>query len=287
MSPLIDQFLDALHAERGVAENTLRGYRADLADLDGFLEIRRHYTHGDVTPQVIEAYFVTLADFKPATAARRRAAIRGFYRWLVREQVRPDDPSERLAMPKVQRPLPGTLSVAQVENLFDVIEADPRMACLVELAYGCGFRVSELVSLAMGAIRNKGWLIVTGKGGVERIAPLNDRARAAIARWLETRGLSRSPWLFPGNKGGHLSARRFSELLKDAARQAGLDPAKVSPHVLRHAFATHLLEGGLDLKVLQTLLGHADIGTTQVYTRVSAKHLKKQIQKHPLAGDGD
>ncbi|WP_309091401.1 tyrosine-type recombinase/integrase, partial [Phenylobacterium sp.] len=233
----------------------------------------------------------------PATAARRRAAVRQFYRFVLGEGWRDDDPSRRVEAPKQGRSLPKVLSREEIDRLIAAAGARDgaqglRLACLVELAYASGLRVSELTGLTLAALaRDPAYLIVKGKGGKERLAPLNDAARAAVKAYLEVRpeflpkGDKANPWLFPSRgKGGRLTPRRVAQLLDEAAADAGIDPARVSPHVLRHAFATHLLEGGADLRVVQKLLGHADVAPTQIYTHLAQDRLAEVVRtKHPLA----
>ena len=233
----------------------------------------------------------------PATAARRRAAVRQFYRFVLTEGWRADDPSRRVEAPRQGRSLPKVLARDEVDGLIAAAAARDgaqglRLACMVELAYASGLRISELTGLTLAALaRDPAYLIVRGKGGKERLAPLNDAARTAVKAYLEVRptfvpkGDKTNPWLFPSRgKGGRLTPRRFAQMLDEAAVAAGIDPARVSPHVLRHAFATHLLEGGADLRVVQTLLGHADIGTTQIYTHVAGDRLAEVMAaKHPLS----
>lgn len=275
-----------LAAERGAAANTITAYRRDLeqaADWIGDLD-----TAEPSQLAVLESRWATLA---PASAARKASALRQFFGFLVEEGLRADDPSHALPRPATRRPLPKILSHREVALLFEQAEleaagADPkalRLLALLELLYGSGLRASELVSLPLAAVpRDAPFLTVTGKGGAQRMVPVGGRARQALARWLEARA-SGSRYVFPGRT-GHLTRIRLYQLLKALAVRAGLDPAKLSPHVLRHAFATHLLEGGADLRVLQTLLGHADIATTQIYTHVDAARLVALVNtRHPLA----
>ena len=292
-----EAFLEMMAVERAAARNTLTAYGKDLADASGFLAGRGRDL-ADASAEDVEAYFADLAarGLSPATAARRRAAMRQFYRFVLGEGWRQDDPSRRVDAPKKGRPLPKVLSPDEVARLIAAAgERDGpqglRLACLVELLYASGLRISELVSLPLAAVaRDPAYLIVNGKGGKERLAPLNGAARAAVKAYLGVRasflpkGEKASAWLFPSRgKGGRLTARRVAQLLDEAAVAAGVDPAKVSPHVLRHAFATHLLEGGADLRVVQTLLGHADIATTQIYTHVAGERLREVVEtKHPL-----
>jgi integrase/recombinase XerD len=247
----------------------------------------------------VEAYFSDLGarGMSPATASRRRAAVRQFYRFVLGEGWRKDDPSRRVDAPKKGRPLPKVLSREEVERLIVAAGARDgagglRLGCMVELIYASGLRVSELLALQLSALaRDPAFLIVKGKGGKERLAPLNAAARTAVKAYLEVRpgflgkGDKANPWLFPSRgAGGRLTPRRFAQMLDEAAADAGIDPARVSPHVLRHAFATHLLEGGADLRVVQTLLGHADIATTQMYTHLSGDRLKQvYYDTHPRA----
>jgi integrase/recombinase XerD len=294
----VDAFLEMMAVERASARNTLVAYGKDLADAQGFLAGRgRDLACASI--EDVEAYFADLGarGLSAATAARRRAAVRQFYRFVLGEGWRGDDPSRRIDAPKKGRPLPKVLSREEVERLIAAASARDgaqglRLACMVELLYASGLRVSELLTLPLNAVaRDPAYLMIRGKGGRERLAPLNDAARTAVKSYLEVRkahlpkGAKDSPWLFPSRgAGGRLTARRLSQLLDEAAAGAGIDPARVSPHVLRHAFATHLLEGGADLRVVQTLLGHADIATTQIYTHVAEDRLREVVETaHPLA----
>jgi integrase/recombinase XerD len=293
-----EAFLEMMSVERAAAKNTLTAYTRDLADASGFLAARGRDL-ADASAEDIEAYFVALSErgLSPATASRRRAAVRQFYRFVLGETWRADDPSRRVEAPKKGRSLPKVLSRAEVDRLIAAAGTKDgaqglRLACMVELAYASGLRISELTGLTLAALaRDPAYLIVKGKGGKERLAPLNAAARTAIKAYLEVRpdflpkGDKANPWLFASRgKEGRLTPRRFAQLLDEAAADAGIDPARVSPHVLRHAFATHLLEGGADLRVVQTLLGHADIGTTQIYTHVAGDRLAQVVAtKHPLA----
>nr|WP_312445496.1 site-specific tyrosine recombinase XerD [Brevundimonas naejangsanensis] len=298
MTPQIEAFLEMMAVERDASPHTLAAYGRDLADAENWL--------GDgglmAAPQeALEAWFADLSrrGLSAATAARRRASVRQFYRFALGEGWRADDPSRRLDAPKQGRSLPKTLSRDEVEALLAAASAHDgaaglRLIALVEMAYASGLRVSELLGLKVEAVRrDPAYLIVRGKGGKERLAPLNTAAREAIKAWLDARDAARKPgapdssWLFPSHgKSGHLTPRRFAQLLDQAAVSAGIDPSRVSPHVLRHAFATHLLEGGADLRVVQTLLGHADISTTQIYTHVATDRLSQVVHaNHPLAKD--
>ncbi len=299
MTPQIEAFLEMMAVERDASPHTLAAYGRDLADAETWL--------GDAgglmsAPQeALEAWFADLSrrGLSAATAARRRASVRQFYRFALGEGWRADDPSRRLDAPKQGRSLPKTLSRDEIEALLAAAGAADstaglRLIALVEMAYASGLRVSELLALRVEAVRrDPAYLIVRGKGGKERLAPLNSAAREAIQAWLDARDAARKPnapdsaWLFPSHgKSGHLTPRRFAQVLDQAAVTAGIDPARVSPHVLRHAFATHLLEGGADLRVVQTLLGHADISTTQIYTHVATDRLSQVVHaNHPLAKD--
>ena len=294
-TPQIEAFLEMMAVERDASPHTLSAYGRDLADAEA--GITGGLMAGDEAG--VEAWYADLGRraLSPATQARRRSAVRQFYRFALGEGWRADDPSRRLDAPKQGRSLPRTLSGDEVERLLTAAAtrdgaAGLRMVALVELAYASGLRVSELLGLKVEAVRrDPAFLIIRGKGGKERLAPLNASARAAVKAWLIARDAARpekapdSPWLFPSASAkGHLTPRRFAQLLDQAALDAGIDPARVSPHVLRHAFATHLLEGGADLRVVQTLLGHADIATTQIYTHVATDRLAHVVRdKHPLA----
>jgi integrase/recombinase XerD len=296
MSGWIEAFLEMMAVERSAARNTLTAYEKDLADASGFLAGRGR-SLDDAAAEDVEAWFASLGarGLSPATASRRRAAVRQFYRFALTEGWRTDDPSRRVDAPKKGRPLPKVLSREEVEGLIAAAgerdrPAALRLACIIELIYASGLRVSECLDLPLAALaRDPAYLIVRGKGGKERLAPLNDHARAAVKAYLDVRKVflsqPASPWLFPSRgTSGRLTPRRFSQLLQEAALLAGIDPERVSPHVLRHAFATHLLEGGADLRTVQKLLGHADIATTQIYTHVAEGRLAQVVAtKHPLA----
>lgn len=289
-----------LGAERGLAKNSLEAYANDLADFSGFLSAREQ------TPEKIDAaslrsYVQGLSDagLKPATAARRLSALRQFFRFLASEGIRSDDPATLLDAPKRGRPLPKILSEGDVDLLLAqsrLLRDDPaesaRLTALLEILYATGLRVSELVGLRFPPFGDDArFLLVRGKGNKERLVPLSEPARAAIMAYVKDwRGefmapKQPSPWLFPSRgESGHLTRQRFGQLLKDLAVAAGLDPAKVSPHVLRHAFASHLLAHGADLRAVQKMLGHADISTTQIYTHVLEARKQALVRDHhPLA----
>jgi integrase/recombinase XerD len=278
-----------LAAERGAAANTLAAYRRDL---DGAERLVGDLVTADrpALARLAQGW----AALAPSTVARKASALRQFYGFLLDENLRADDPSPALPRPAPRRPLPKTLSHAEVEALFARAEreaeagkaAEVRLLALLELLYGSGLRASELVGLPLSAVpRDAPLLTVTGKGSQQRMVPVSGRARQALSRWLAVRPEG-SRYLFP-SRGKHLTRIRLFQLIKGLAMRSGIDPAKVSPHVLRHAFATHLLEGGADLRVLQMLLGHADIATTQIYTHVDAARLVTLVNaRHPLAGGG-
>jgi integrase/recombinase XerD len=275
-----------LAAERGAAMNTLMAYRRDLEGAEDLV--------GDLAAASRESLAGLgnrWADLAPSTVSRKASALRQFYGFLLDEGLRDDDPSPALPRPATRRPLPKILSHAEVEALFarSALEADSerpaavRLLALLELLYGSGLRATELVSLPLAAVpRDAPFVTITGKGGQQRMVPVSGRACQALSRWLEVRPAG-GKFLFP-SRGKHITRVRLYQLLKQLAVRSGLDAAKVSPHVLRHAFATHLLEGGADLRVLQTLLGHADIATTQIYTHVDSARLVALVnERHPLA----
>lgn len=294
-SALIEAFLEMLSAERGARANTLDAYKRDLDDARAELKSGLAGARADA----IEAYVAGLSTrgLSPATARRRISALRQFFRFLLQENTRSDDPTARLDSPKRARALPKTLTLAEIERLIEAAE-NPRDRALIELLYGAGLRVSELVSLPLRAAPKAGaaHMIIEGKGGKERLVALGRPALAALEAHLAARASAlpkleskrekAQRWLFPSMSAadGKLTRRRVAQILEDAAAKAGIDPARVSPHVLRHAFATHLVEGGADLRTVQTLLGHADIATTQIYTHVAEGRLRTLVEtKHPLA----
>jgi len=293
-------FLEAQAAERGAAANTLAAYRADLDRLTAFL-LARGRDAATAERADLEAWMADLEaeGLAPATRARRLSAARQFFRFLREEGWRADDPAQRLRGPARRRPLPRPVAVDQVDALFDAVDvafdgaAAVRLRCMLEVMYGAGLRVSELVSLPLaGAQGRPAALTLRGKGGRERLAPLTEPARDALEAWIAARradpAAARSPFLFPSRgRTGHVTRVRFFQMLKRLAGQAGLDPALVSPHALRHAFASHLLHNGADLRVIQELLGHADIATTEIYTHLSDDRLRALVAQHPLAGNAD
>jgi integrase/recombinase XerD len=275
-----------LAAERGAAANTLAAYRRDLEGAEQLLGNLADADRADLARLAGK-----WADLAPSTVARKASALRQFFGFLADEGLREDDPSAALPRPASRRPLPKILSHSEVKALFARAELEAqsdqpaalRLLALIELLYGSGLRASELVSLPLAAVpRDAPFLTIIGKGGQQRMVPVSGRSRQALSRWLPVRPAD-GKFLFP-SRGKHLTRVRLFQLLKALAARAGLDPAKLSPHVLRHAFATHLLEGGADLRVLQTLLGHADIATTQIYTHVDAARLVALVnERHPLA----
>jgi integrase/recombinase XerD len=301
---LIDLFLDMMAAERGAARNTLDAYRRDLDDMSMRLSSRDRTWLDAQTPH-LEACLAELAreGLAASTAARRLSATRRLFRFLLAEGYRTDDPARSLTGPKRGRPLPKIMSEADVDALFAAAEEldgarGIRARALLEILYAGGLRVSELVALPIAAISQRsGTLHIKGKGGRERLVPLTQPATEALRAWLEVRdqtlpkgrtaNLAKAQrFLFPSSSAasGHLTREQFARILKELARTAGLDEAKVSPHVLRHAFATHLLANGADLRSVQALLGHADISTTQIYTHVLEERLKALVETaHPLA----
>ena len=275
-----------LAAERGAAANTLAAYRRDLEQARASIGPLDEAGKDDLTKLAS-----VWSDLAPASIARKASALRQFYGFLIEEGVRADDPSTALPKPATRRPLPKILSHAQIEALFARAELEAeadapqaiRLLLLLELLYGSGLRATELVALPLAAVpRDAPFLTVTGKGGQARMVPVSGRAKLAMARWLDVRATG-TRHLFPSRGGKHLSRVRLFQLLKELAVRADISPDAISPHVLRHAFATHLLEGGADLRVLQTMLGHADIATTQIYTHVDAARLVKLVNmRHPL-----
>lgn len=297
-------FLDMLMAERGAAAHTIDAYTRDISDFLAFLAAKKS-SAAKASADHVRAYLESLAakGLAPTSRARKLSAIRQFFRFLLGEGLRADDPTSAIDSPKLGRPLPKILSLSEVETLIDTAkqacdtsaEGAPhrralRLYALLETLYASGLRVSELIALPRNALAaDDRVLTITGKGGRERLVPLNDAARGALAAHLaaleKDEGFSASSWLFPTGDGGqHITRQRLGQELKGLALAASLDPARVSPHVLRHAFASHLLERGADLRTVQQLLGHADISTTQIYTHVIEERLRRLVeQHHPLA----
>lgn len=292
----IEAFLEMMSAERGASPNTLAAYRHDLDDACAFLTKSILGAESDD----LRLYLAGLAGrgFAPASQARRLSALRQLYRFLFLEGLRTDDPTSTLDAPKKMRDLPGTLSEAEISRLLALAEEEAttgshetvRLHALVELLYASGLRVSELVALPVTvARRRERFFMVRGKGGKDRMVPLSTPADAALTRWLSIRDADAkhadSPFLFPASsEAGHLPRQVFARELKALGARAGIAAARLSPHVIRHAFASHLLEGGADLRAVQQLLGHSDISTTQIYTHVLEKRLVETVERHhPLA----
>jgi integrase/recombinase XerD len=288
---LVAAFLEMMAAEAGAARNTLLAYERDLRGASALLGGNLSGAGKEELEILAEAWL----PLSRATVARKAAALRRFFGFLHDERLRSDDPSAALPRPAGGRPLPKVLGHKAVDALFAELERrkleEPgpsvlRTTALIELLYGSGLRATELVSLPRHSVRpDQPFLILRGKGGKERLVPISDRARAAVAEWsvLVARD---QPWLFPSGK-AHLSRVRLFQLVRELAAAAGIPPDRISPHVLRHAFATHLLEGGADLRALQLLLGHADIATTQIYTHVDSRRLIELVNaRHPLADRG-
>ncbi|HEY1746090.1 MAG TPA: site-specific tyrosine recombinase XerD [Xanthobacteraceae bacterium] len=299
----VELFLEMLAAERGADRNTLTAYGRDLGDFAAYLGATRN-TVAKAATEDVRRYLQSLTKrgLRPATVARRLSAIRQLYRFLYAEGMRKDDPAAVIEGPKRTRALPKTLTLAEVDRLLQLAaQSDPetplpvrlrsaRLYCLVELLYATGLRVSELISLPASAARREArMLVVRGKGNKERLVPLNNAAKSSMAHYLsllaESGHGAGSKWLFPSfGETGHLTRQHFARELKVLGAAAGLRTAQISPHVLRHAFASHLLHNGADLRVVQTLLGHADISTTQIYTHVIEERLKSLVRDlHPLA----
>ena len=294
---LVDAFLEMMSAERGAAKNTIAAYRRDLTDYGAFLSGRG--SRFTAAPrELVVGWLERLAGegLSASSSARKLSAVRQFHKFLCADAIRPDDPTRIVASPRARRGLPKVLTAAEVDRMLTAAEqnanaeASPqkhaaalRLYVLLELLYATGLRVSELVSLRRSAVmRDASFLTVIGKGSKERIVPVNDRTRDAIKAYLPT--LPPGPWLFPaGGEDGHLTRQVFARDLKTLAATAGISASRITPHVLRHAFASHLLAGGADLRVVQTLLGHADISTTQIYTHVLDDKLRTLVETHPLA----
>lgn len=313
LNPLVEEFLDMLTTERGAALNTRQAYWRDLADVTQYLRNEKNSDVHLATTAQIQDYLKNLSEKANAkssdnskiavrTIARRLSALRQFYRFLISEGIREDEPTSTIESPKQGRTLPKTLTEDEVTRLITTAGSKDnaegkRLVCLLEMLYATGLRVSELVGLPLSAIGdNKECLIVKGKGGRERMVPLSPPAQEALKIYLETREkhlgnekTKTEKWMFPSKTSGsgHLTRQRFAQLLKDLAKDAEIEEGRVSPHVLRHAFATHLLNNGADLRSVQKMLGHADIATTQIYTHILSESAKKTIEeKHPLSKTG-
>lgn len=286
---LVDRFLDMMAAEAGSSRHTLAAYRNDLERAADSLS-----SLGQASSDDLSRLGAAWADLAPATVARRSASLRRFYGFLADDGLRTDDPSATLPRPRFERPLPRILDSSEVQRMFEAAEeraasgepAAVRNLSLLELLYGSGLRATELVSLPRGAVRpGQPFLMVRGKGSKERLVPISSRAESAVGTWMDLIP-GDTLWLFPSGK-THLSRVRLFQVVRAMAADAGISPERVSPHVLRHAFATHLLSGGADLRVLQSLLGHADIATTQIYTHVDSARLVELVNsRHPLATRG-
>ena len=285
---LVDRFIDMLASEAGASRNTLAAYRSDLAAAASLVP-----SLGEASMDELGGLALVWSELASSTLARRSAALRRFYGFLQEEGLRADNPGAALPRPRLVRPLPRILDRDDVDAMFQSAEekassGEPtalRNLALLELLYGSGLRATELVSLPRRALRRgQPFLIIRGKGDKERLVPVSSRAAEAVERWAAT--LMEGQWLFPGRT-GHISRVRLFQIIRAMAAAAGIAPERVSPHVLRHAFATHLLAGGADLRALQTLLGHADIATTQIYTHVDSERLVQLVnERHPLARKG-
>jgi integrase/recombinase XerD len=296
----LEAFLEMMSAERGAAAHTLDAYRRDLSDFGAHTRTRGRNV-GAANGEDVRTYITSLSEagLKASTQARRLSALRQFHRFLQDEGVREDDPTAAIEAPKRTRPLPKVVGEQHMKKLIDAVTAltgpeGARLACIVELLYASGLRISELVTMPLAAATGeRRMLLVRGKGGKERLVPLGEPARIALSAYLAERSEflpaankdRAEKFLFPSRGSeGHLTRRRVGQLLKELALKAGLDPAKLSPHVLRHAFASHLVAHGADLRSVQQLLGHADISTTQIYTHVQEERLRTLVaEKHPLA----
>lgn len=314
LHPSVEAFLDMLTAERGAAMNTRQAYWRDLADVSAYLKAEKSSDLDRASTAELKDYLEDLtnkihtkgenkAQIAVRTVARRLSAMRQYYRYLVSEDIRSDDPTTTIESPKQGRTLPKTLSENEVSQLIKTAAGkgtpdNVRLVCLLEMLYATGLRVSELVGLPMAAVgENTEFLLVEGKGGRERMIPLSEPAQIAIKNYLEVREThignenraAQEKSFFPSktSQSGHLTRQRFAQLLKDLARDAEVEEGRVSPHILRHAFATHLLSRGADLRSVQKMLGHADIATTQIYTHIIGENLKDTVEeKHPMSNSG-
>lgn len=285
----IERFLEMMAAESGASVNTLSAYRSDLEQASVLLKGQLFSSNKSSLDQITSDW----RDLKSTTIARKSSTLRRFFGFMVEEGFRKDDPSSALPRPTHSRDLPKTLSHDEIARFFATIDSkinsenpkvnDLRLSTLIELLYGSGLRATELVSLPRKSVLlNRPFLMVTGKGNKERLVPISDRARSALKKWI-VNVEKENKYLFP-SRTGHLSRIRLFQIVKELAVESDINPKKVSPHVLRHAFATHLLEGGADLRALQTLLGHSDISTTQIYTHVDSAKLVELVNKrHPLS----
>ncbi|EJW20699.1 hypothetical protein IMCC14465_15860 [alpha proteobacterium IMCC14465] len=300
--PNLDLFLEMQSAERGASKHTLSAYRRDLLDLQTYLVDKgRSAETADERDLSDFLNYLSHKGLAAGSMARKFSSLVGYYRFLVTENLRSDNPMQSLKRPKTSRPLPKLLSEADTGKLLDACQSLPekspadifakcRTICLIEILYATGMRVSELISLKRSEVREmQRYIAVMGKGSKERMVPLNDTAIQALTQWIKLRDEDAkdrlSPFLFPSRGGaGHVTRQRFSQILDDLAVKAGLDKTKISPHVLRHAFATHLLSHGADLRAVQKMLGHADISTTQIYTHVLQERAQRLVREgHPLA----
>lgn len=301
---LVEQFLEMMVSERATSNDTVAAYKRDLQNFLGYcLTIKKRLSK--INRDDIEKYLVSLSKsgISAQTIARKLSVLRQLFAFLYSEQHRSDDPTNTIDSPKIPKRLPTTLTQSDIMLLLEAAQSDTspkgiRLQAMLELMYGAGLRVSELVSLKLSnlQIREGGtevdveFLIVRGKGNKERLVPINDKSRIALSRYLEIRpqflGSQKSSfWLFPYHRAvGYITRQKFGVMLKELAEKANIDPTKFSPHILRHSFATHLLEGGADLRVIQELLGHSDISTTQVYTHVAGDRLNKLVQEHHPLG---
>lgn len=285
---LIERFLEMLVAETGASQHTLSAYRSDLEQASAITGGKLSSADRDKIKN-LSSHWRSLQN---STVARKSSCLRRYFGFLVEEGFRENDPSDALPRPGLARSLPKTLSHVEIANLFQLIaegldcrpvkKSVVRLSAIMELLYGSGLRASELVSLQRASISgDKPYLIIKGKGGKERLVPISQQARVAVHRWTELVD-PKEKWLFPSRK-GHISRIRLYQIVKEHAVRAGINPSNISPHVLRHAFATHLLEGGADLRALQTLLGHSDISTTQIYTHIDSARLIELVNnRHPL-----
>ncbi|MEI7668779.1 MAG: site-specific tyrosine recombinase XerD [Pseudomonadota bacterium] len=292
---LIESFLEMMTAERGAAENTTDSYRRDLLDFRQFIK-KSKSSFGKTNKILIESYIASLgkSGFAAKTIARRISSLRQFFEFLYSEKIREDNPAIALDMPKSKPSLPRTLATDDISLMIENAQSNnnTRLAAMIELLYASGLRVSELISLPFNSLRktsdNQYYLIVNGKGNKERVVPLHNNAVLTLAEY--TKDLDKKNiWLFPSshNNNEHITRQRFGQMLKEIALISGIDPQKVSPHKLRHSFASHLLAGGADLRIIQELLGHSDISTTQIYTHVEQERLSKLVNEHhPLNKKG-